>query len=148
MKVMVYFVCLHNAVHCFRHLYMFLHVLGVVALLLLPALLPPPRRASQPEKPGAVCSNGVSAQNWTCCVFCVAWVVALKLPASRIHADMFISSTIKVPPSQFTFLITSQLTRLISTVMGSCLHECATKSGNAFWHNMKIRMRTEWKVKL
>lgn len=42
---------------------MFLHVLGVLALLLLPALLPPPRRASQPEKPGAVCSNGVSAQN-------------------------------------------------------------------------------------
>ena len=42
---------------------MFLHVLGVLALLLLPALLPPPRRAAQPEKPGAVCSNGVSAQN-------------------------------------------------------------------------------------
>ena len=61
---MIYFVCLHNAVQCFRHLYMSLHVLGVLALLLLPALLPPPRRACQPEKPGAVCSNGVvSAQN-------------------------------------------------------------------------------------
>lgn len=51
------------SVHVYLHLYMFLHVLGFLALLLLPALLPPPRRAAQPEKPGAVCSNGVSAQN-------------------------------------------------------------------------------------
>jgi hypothetical protein len=51
------------SIHAYLHLYMFLHVLGVLALLLLPTLLPPPRRASQPEKPGAVCSNGVPAQN-------------------------------------------------------------------------------------
>jgi hypothetical protein len=153
MKVTVYFVCLHNAVQCFRHLYMYLHVLGVLALLLLPALLPPPRRPFQPEKPGAECSNGVaSAQNWTCCVFCVAWIVAWKVPASREHADMcslvaplrYYHTSVRV----FTFLITSQLTRLISAVMGSFLHVCATNSVNAFWHNMKTRMRTEWKVKL
>jgi hypothetical protein len=43
---------------------MFLHVLGVLALLVLPVMLPPARPATHAEKSSAVTSNGVvSAQH-------------------------------------------------------------------------------------
>jgi hypothetical protein len=65
MKIIIYFVwVIHNCmfdnfIPCFRHLYLYLHVLGILALAVLPVLLPPAKRATRSEKSGAVSSNGV-----------------------------------------------------------------------------------------
>jgi hypothetical protein len=68
MKIIIYFVwvihtyvnCMFdNFIPCFRHLYLYLHVLGILALAVLPVLLPPAKCATRSEKSGAVSSNGV-----------------------------------------------------------------------------------------
>ncbi|PSN35390.1 Membrane-bound O-acyltransferase domain-containing protein 2 [Blattella germanica] len=46
------------SVQLFLHMYLFLHVLGILALWLLPIVMPPPRRTPESEKPGPS-SNGV-----------------------------------------------------------------------------------------